>query len=909
VATQPAAPQPAANCEQCRGTGTIVCEQHASYRPLVERWGLFLESGKRANCCRMVGTRFCPACRAGERHWSELEQGHFEWRSRVWNREDGRSQVPRIDDLVRALGQGLEVGSTKHFFVVSDQRMQALRRSGWDALLPELRALDAQLPGSVSLRGKGVQPLDWLVLHLYRCETLYDQFVQFLGLDGDPVLQRFPRIEAFMLFEPNSYRAFEEHHHQASRLYAGPERFAVGDVDGEYFGDEPLPLDRHAHTVLAHRVASAMLSLYFYWGESNFRGAIPRFLDMGIAHWFEFQLGGRVAFFTESAEVKEAPRYGDTKEQWQADRWPAQMAGLAQRRRSGRRGQVAPTFAELAALDPTGGNCTYADHVASWSLINFLHLQPEGGPTRFRSFVDAIRSGASPSDALKRVYDVSEQTATERWHEWAQRCRRSLVAPDRPLNVDDTKSLLDNFAKTWPKSTSPEDRVAAIAALRWAEDDRATENLLRVIAADSEPEAVAAVIALRHMQRSATAKLLVKEIDRLTTPGSSETVRIRLVRAAGAFKEWQADLGPRLAKWLTHPASTPQIRGAVARALGELGGSQFLPELLQGAADPQHYVRAECARAIASLAPKEGFDMAVSLLADASWHVRIASVGILRNYPALRAVPPLIEALGREKGRLEEDIDDALRALTGQSGLKGPLAWQTWFDSHGRKELAEGTGPRRAAPEPDYVKPAPRSFPPIYSKKFVFALDISESMLQPILVYDQSSTVAGSGVKEKPKLRYVAESLVALIEQLEEDVEFDILLFADRTRAWKGSLQPVTAATRRSATTFLQEIMQGNARVTDLHRALDTMLSHADERFAKRAYDSVLDTIYLITDGSPTSGQITDPNLLIDWFAERNRLHSIKVQVVSIEATDTDVDFLRRLAEENHGKVTFVSTR
>ncbi len=61
------------------------------------------------------------------------------------------------------------------------------------------------------------------------------------------------------------------------------------------------------------------------------------------------------------------------------------------------------------------------------------------------------------------------------------------------------------------------------------------------------------------------------------------------------------------------------------------------------------------------------------------------------------------------------------------------------------------------------------------------------------------------------------------------------------------------------------------------------------------------DTIYFLTDGEPTAGDMTDADVLASWFAELNRFARVKVNVITFGNLGVDAEFLRRLAEENGG--------
>ena len=62
------------------------------------------------------------------------------------------------------------------------------------------------------------------------------------------------------------------------------------------------------------------------------------------------------------------------------------------------------------------------------------------------------------------------------------------------------------------------------------------------------------------------------------------------------------------------------------------------------------------------------------------------------------------------------------------------------------------------------------------------------------------------------------------------------------------------------------------------------------------------DTVFFLTDGKPTVGDITEPETLLSWFAERNRFARMHFNVITFGSQETNDRFLRRLAEENGGQ-------
>ena len=67
-------------------------------------------------------------------------------------------------------------------------------------------------------------------------------------------------------------------------------------------------------------------------------------------------------------------------------------------------------------------------------------------------------------------------------------------------------------------------------------------------------------------------------------------------------------------------------------------------------------------------------------------------------------------------------------------------------------------------------------------------------------------------------------------------------------------------------------------------------------------FEETQDTVFFLTDGKPTVGDIIDSAVLLSWFAEHNRFARMHINVITFGSQETNDRFLRRLAVENGGK-------
>ena len=72
------------------------------------------------------------------------------------------------------------------------------------------------------------------------------------------------------------------------------------------------------------------------------------------------------------------------------------------------------------------------------------------------------------------------------------------------------------------------------------------------------------------------------------------------------------------------------------------------------------------------------------------------------------------------------------------------------------------------------------------------------------------------------------------------------------------------------------------------------------------AFRDTPDTLFFLTDGKPTVGDVRDPDVLLSWIAERNRFARIRLNVITFGSRESRIDFLKAMATENGGRFVLV---
>lgn len=79
-------------------------------------------------------------------------------------------------------------------------------------------------------------------------------------------------------------------------------------------------------------------------------------------------------------------------------------------------------------------------------------------------------------------------------------------------------------------------------------------------------------------------------------------------------------------------------------------------------------------------------------LEDEAWNVQVASVRALGDLPSLAGVPHLVDAMAGAKGRVLEEIIEALEDLSGITYHANPVLWKEWWEENGEKLSAVVSG-------------------------------------------------------------------------------------------------------------------------------------------------------------------------------------------------------------------------
>ena len=396
-----------------------------------------------------------------------------------------------------------------------------------------------------------------------------------------------------------------------------------------------------------------------------------------------------------------------------------------------------------------------------------------------------------------------------------------------------------------------------------------------------------------------------------------------LVKALGSFSE-RKTVNTAVGILPTHP--TWRVRQLFAGASGswhEALKDTSITRRTFGALkklqhDKEPRVRVAVARALASFERIEALHLLGAAMQDEDWSVRLAAVTSLRKTANAEAVGILVEAMQKEKGRMAEEINSALEEMTGLE-LEFADLWARWWDSVGgqlpaRRPGEEGGGtatPTRKAKDTDRFYGIPTR-----SDRIMFIIDVSGSMKKEVEEFKRV-TITGrkntdTPVGGKTRIHVAKNELKRAIGNLNRKKRFSIIFFNHATKVWRDELVEATPANKEEAYKAIDVVRASGATYTlgalrEAFAIASSVLGATKRKNSRKfAGGSLIDTIYLVSDGGPTDNKSEgaepmDPEIILDNVAGWNRDLGLKIHTIAVHTEPLGTYFLRQLAAQNNG--------
>lgn len=337
--------------------------------------------------------------------------------------------------------------------------------------------------------------------------------------------------------------------------------------------------------------------------------------------------------------------------------------------------------------------------------------------------------------------------------------------------------------------------------------------------------------------------------------------------------------------------SSSSVRRATSILLGrmrarEAGPAEVLDALRHEARSRSATDRQAAASLLAELDAGGAPELLFALLADPD---RTVAAEALRATEALRrkdSLPVLIQRLERASGQPLLDLRAVLVELTGVDHGLTPARWRAWWEAEGaafelptREEVAARRAEFAQVAEERATKAAFYGLP-VVSEHLAFLLDLSGSMSEKVGI------LAAEPDERASRLGVAMDELLAVLGQLRDGVDVNVVFFSSEVRAWSDRLQTLDGASRKNLIAFIDG--QYASGSTNLYAGLEAALR-----------DPRIDTLYLLTDGEPSVGQTIDAESIRQ---ELLRWNSTRHVVVHAVAVGEHSELVRRLTEATGGR-------
>jgi hypothetical protein len=363
------------------------------------------------------------------------------------------------------------------------------------------------------------------------------------------------------------------------------------------------------------------------------------------------------------------------------------------------------------------------------------------------------------------------------------------------------------------------------------------------------------------------------------------------------------------ALWLLHNVCGNKkhsllLRLCAARCVGGAAGDvmEELAAALPKAKDATEQIVLLDAMALAGRTAQLHAGAIVALLDSKEEAVAERAAMALAKLAVPDGIGKTIALLARSSGQTRMRIAAALEVLTGEQFGINTSAWQAWWQATGAKitaggtQLGKGIPSHRKATDKFYYFGIPQD----QSNAILYVIDCSGSMKAPVKL-PQSGTAAGGETKETTRLEACKTELIRALGLLRPQQKFAVLWYDAEPHWWEEKMQPATEDAVWRAKKFVKELTLGST--TNIHDTLETGFDLVGRGSRDKYYGIELDTIFLMTDGSPTTpdGKLDSVDKILTGVRLWNPLKRVTIHCIAI-GKDLNADFLRQLASENGGE-------
>jgi hypothetical protein len=440
-------------------------------------------------------------------------------------------------------------------------------------------------------------------------------------------------------------------------------------------------------------------------------------------------------------------------------------------------------------------------------------------------------------------------------------------------------SISRNFIKTAEAFITPmELRLALADMLVSLGDEKLNSSLGKKVGKGKAHEKLFYLQAARGLDDPK----LTKSISRMLKD-KEFSVAIAAAEALAARKDEAAkkDLESALKK-----AKDPLMVTACILALDGIlkGDEEWEAELLEHVVGKDTVVRNAALGAMAARG-EQHIDLLYSALTHSDWSTRLEALKLLEEARVPESVGKIIAQMESEQGRMAHEFADTLFDLTGQPFRTRWGNWEAWWEKEGAgfKPISKSELRKRRKEEEErrlrQVTAVKFFGIRIISHRVIFIIDVSGSM-------NEITRAKYVGDQGEARITVAQRELKKCIDGLDSKALFNILTFSGGVDPWlEDGVKDAGAHSRDEAREFVDRL--GAMGGTNLYGALQQAFEDPD-----------VDTIFVLSDGEPSTGDVIDPFEIRAHVKRWNAERDIEINSIAVGGS---FQILEWLAEDSGG--------
>jgi HEAT repeat protein len=462
-----------------------------------------------------------------------------------------------------------------------------------------------------------------------------------------------------------------------------------------------------------------------------------------------------------------------------------------------------------------------------------------------------------------------------------------VIAARILAKIEGTKVAPD-FIKRATNATSPVELRRGLAEILVGFNDEAINKELigDLGRGKGAGEKLFQVYAVRGMQDERVDKALVKMLA-----DKDKEVVIACAKILGERKYKDA-LPPLKKMWEKGNKDREIMRaGLTATAMIRQGDPAWIDELITLTKSEDPELRSLALDGLGNTADKKHLDKLVAALEDKNWSTRLAALEALERLRMKEVISPIILRMAKEEGRMKNEFANALWRMTGQPYSDNSEGWTNWWkDAQDKFQILSDADLERVktGEEEWRLRQTTRVESKFFgiriiSHRVIFIIDVSGSM-------DEGLLNDYRGKAAKNRMEVAKGELSKCIQGLDPGALFNIYPFSSDVERWiDGSLAAANDKNRADAVAFIEKL--GPFGGTNLYGAIQAAFKDPD-----------VDTIFIMSDGEPSVGDVIEPAMIRDHVKAWNEHRKIVINTIAVGGQFAILEWLAEDSKGTHVK-------